>query len=356
MVFVGLSLFALAAGMVGWRLNGWTLRALDGSGWSAPALALASSVVLLIAFHMCIVFTEASGGYSFVTTTWIFLALEMACVAPAAYLVAGATDVRRTPCSEVARFEREGLLGSNVDLGDPPAVPDAVGGTPAQKARREWLRWRKRTVWALYAGSFVIMVAYAIINAILASSALDSGRVLGVGTAAAVGMLDACHALIHRARIITRPLSLLLVACAARVGLVAFGAQWWFVGHSVVYCIYGIVLGNIAVRGHLSAALERVRRLEEAALRRSPGACARDRGCAAGWAVSRCMPSPNVCAARCAAGGGDDDDGEVLPSFAKRLSSAEGVFVLVTVVFSIEILIVKYVRPLYGPMATCVRV
>jgi hypothetical protein len=233
------ALLVLVYTLLAWRSSGWLVartHALKSTPTHFTTVRVGACIatLLLAGFEFAVLYngnyvvaackTNCGYEYSFVGSSWIWLGNNMVLVT---LVVAG---IIRPPGSvSVSRFVRQALLGHDVEGGAGPGVGAGAGagagaaGAGAAAVVREDSRAalvssmaaadgesttyffgsRARHLAVLYVSSVCLLVAYAIINVVLADNAVDSGKYLGFTTAGAVLIMDLCMYLLYRADILT---------------------------------------------------------------------------------------------------------------------------------------------------------
>lgn len=289
---VGLAWVTAAPAMLSllWAALLWRARRWRGAG--APMALLGAAVTLLSAFEVAVVFSQ--GEWSFLAASWTFLGANALLVMQAAYeLLAPRVQAREAwlgrlvkeaaadAHASAARVERRRRGSGGVVESDEVVVrPDdgdiAIARETSSSRRSSEVKTppvgapeHSRRALVAYLASLVPLGVYAIANFVLAAPGSDDGGpLLGVWTAGTVLLLDLAVFLMHRSGVLSRLRIVCTTVGIVRVGLVAFGARWWFVGTSVVYATTTATLWY-----------KWVRRLSERPPGRASGNETRSRGC-----------------------------------------------------------------------------
>ena len=141
-----------------------------------------------------------------------------------------------------------------------------VGRGPTCPTAHAWAHGHQRTLGFV---AVSVLAAFGALNQYFADPTTGHPR-LGWVTAAAVLLLDGFVAGAQSADLVAEPRATCLLMALGRVLIVAFGGDYWFLGHSSAFLVFGVALARaVAVRAtplgarQIAAAKLRVREVQE---------------------------------------------------------------------------------------------
>lgn len=337
--------FAGSLGMLQWHARGWRLRGRLCKGRvGGPMVLLTTAALFLIAFEFSIVFVA---DYSYLAASWTFLGFNMMFVVlavnalfepPASATIEGMLKSGRVAeladrlqdGGTVADSGAAGATGEPLEAGrDAPGRPRRPAAAIDREADKETAAESMSRAKKYYGASVVLLVIYSVVNFLLAEDSHDSGKLLGFATAGTVLVLDLAAGLMYRAKQLHSPGVLCAVMIMSRMGLIAFGARFWLLGTSFVYFTTSLVLAYLAVAQYFAGRL----------LRKSTASVdGEDDDEAEEGAASSLTAAPSR-------------KGVAVITSPSFWVSPAGVFTILTICFSILLLVVRFAETDSIPMA-----
>jgi hypothetical protein len=261
---------------------------------SPVLLALGVGAAAILVFEVVIAlfgtFSDAAGSaqFSYLSLSWVLLGGNMFCMVlcvhaitqPEAHYSTDALVASALRFAEAQRSSTPGAAtlsagggGSASDTGAawttsavrPPRNTGGSASTSSSSARAgtvTWLHGEAQEAWraavALYAGSLLCLVALSGAVLVMAQSNRDDqGPYLGLTTTAAILLADGCTLLAWRGGLFSSTGVVSMVVLLCRALIIAPGAKFWLLGHSLVYLVLGVFLASrVVVRFYARAALD----------------------------------------------------------------------------------------------------
>lgn len=229
---VGNALLLLVMGLLAghatqWRLSGGRRGVLRNN--DAPAM-----LFVAVAFFAAFALYAVVRAKTYLGMSWLFFALNMM---PMIYAAFVAGKGRNDPLDVAA----PGESASGAEQG---AAKDGEKEAKEPEPGRLTRTCQRYSAYVAYAIAFLILLIYAVLNALVAE---PQYRRLGWLTSAAVLTSDILAALLWRSGYLTSPMYATSVMLLSRTGLLAFGADLWYLGHCAMYILYATVLSTMAI-------------------------------------------------------------------------------------------------------------
>ena len=231
-IFLSISLMAGVYGFGLWRANKWRLTYPSG-------IAVAVSVTMLVGYMLAVI--TATEPFSYMGFSAVFLAINVIPMIIILYLNMPGTFVH------FESFVENAISGSQSEFetAGREKIPCCFGACGPLISRNH-----VRSM-ALYLIAQGTLVAYAI----LVHRYIDDDTVKYVGFVnwGALFVVDVVLYLYYMAGFFDSPLSASFFFIAVRGIIIAFGARYWFIAHSVVFVLVALFLGISWVKDHYPA-------------------------------------------------------------------------------------------------------